>query len=68
MVKLLGKLTNERVSRMIESLEYVKKNELIAKDTYQMDIYSENIPKMKPGMFVNLRVDGFILRRPLSIC
>lgn len=53
---------------MIESLEYVKKNELIAKDTYQMDIYSENIPKMKPGMFVNLRVDGFILRRPLSIC
>lgn len=53
---------------MIETVEYVKVNKKIAKDTYRMDIYSDNTHKMKPGMFVNLKVDGYILRRPLSIC
>lgn len=43
-------------------------NERIAKDTYRMEIQARMASEMLPGQFVNIKVDGYLLRRPISIC
>lgn len=43
-------------------------NACIAKDTYRMELETEIAKQMKPGQFVNIQIDGFLLRRPISIC
>lgn len=45
----------------------VKENIKIAKDTYKMTFQSELARTMKPGQFVNIKIEGFMLRRPISI-
>ena len=45
----------------------VKTNEKIAKNTYRMTL-SGDMAGVKAGGFVNLRLDGFYLRRPISVC
>ena len=45
----------------------VKTNEKIAKNTYRMTL-SGDMTGVKSGGFVNLRLDGFYLRRPISVC
>lgn len=45
----------------------IKSNDLIAKDTYQMEIFDENSSSIRPGQFVNIKVPGYSLRRPISI-
>lgn len=52
---------------MIKS-QTIKSNELIAKDTYKMVIFCEKTSDIKPGQFVNIKIDGFSLRRPISVC
>ena len=44
-----------------------KKN--LAKDIYDLEIYCPEIAKeAKCGQFLNIKVDGFMLRRPISLC
>ena len=43
-------------------------NEKIAKDTYQMVLQPEEMPVILAGQFVNIKIDGLLLRRPISIC
>lgn len=43
-------------------------NEEIAKDTYRMEMQAEIAADMQPGQFVNIQIDSFFLRRPISIC
>lgn len=46
----------------------IEKKEL-KKDVFSFWLYSEKIAKSaKPGQFVNVLVEGFSLRRPISIC
>ena len=49
----------------------VTSNERIAKDVYRMELSIANeqlsMPH-RPGQFVNLLVEGFYLRRPISVC
>lgn len=45
----------------------VTENIKIAKDTYKMTMEWEKSSTMRPGQFVNVQVDGFMLRRPISI-
>lgn len=52
---------------MREDIGIVQSNEIIALDTYKMIIQSNLGEEMKPGQFVNIKVNGFMLRRPLSI-
>lgn len=52
---------------MIIQKQTVMVNKEIAKDTFLMRLTCENTSQMKPGMFVNVQVDGYPLRRPLSI-
>ncbi|MDL2276900.1 dihydroorotate dehydrogenase electron transfer subunit [Breznakia sp. OttesenSCG-928-G09] len=42
-------------------------NEKIANDTYKMVLQPETIPIILPGQFVNIKVDGNMLRRPISV-
>ena len=42
-------------------------NEKIAANTYKT-VLAGDISDIKPGQFVNIRLDGFYLRRPISVC
>lgn len=52
---------------MTESIFTVISNEKIAKNTYKI-ILSGNTDGGRPGQFVNIKIDGFFLRRPISVC
>lgn len=52
---------------MTESVFTVISNEKIAKNTYKM-LLSGNTDGARPGQFVNIKIDGFFLRRPISVC
>lgn len=45
----------------------VKDNEQIAKGVYLMRLLG-NTDEIKAGQFVNIKLDGFYLRRPISVC
>ena len=45
----------------------VIKNEKIAKNTYEMTLTGD-VEGIRAGQFVNFKLDGFYLRRPISIC
>ena len=48
----------------------IKENQLIAKNTYRLILVGDlsNKTTYRPGSFVNLKIPGFYLRRPISIC
>ena len=46
----------------------ISSNECIAKDVYCMKLVGDTSDIRRPGQFVNLTLDGFFLRRPISIC
>ena len=41
-------------------------NREIAKNTFEMKLECSH--NFKPGQFVNIKIDGFYLRRPISVC
>ncbi len=43
-------------------------NEKIARDVYKLVLYGDTSDITLPGQFVNIALDGFFLRRPLSVC
>ncbi len=43
-------------------------NKKIAKNTYEMTLSGDTSHITRPGQFVNLKLDGFFLRRPISVC
>ena len=45
----------------------VKSNEKIAKNTYKMCLLGDT-EGISAGQFVNFKLDGFYLRRPISVC
>lgn len=52
---------------MKEDIGIILSNERIAEDTYKMMIESKLPADMKPGQFVNIKVEEHFLRRPISI-
>ncbi len=46
----------------------IEKNECIAKNTYKMKLIGDTKAFKKPGQFLNVKLDGFYLRRPISVC
>ena len=44
------------------------KNELIASDVYLMKLKGDTSQLTKSGQFINIALDGFYLRRPISVC
>ena len=45
----------------------IKSNEQIAKNVYRMQLCGDTMG-IQPGQFVNIRVQGQFLRRPISVC
>lgn len=43
-------------------------NKKIAEKTYFMSLEGDTSAITKPGQFINIKLDGFFLRRPISIC
>jgi len=43
-------------------------NERIAKNTYECKLAGDTSDITAPGQFVNIKLDGFYLRRPISVC
>ena len=52
---------------MKDVLFTVTSNKLIAKNTYEM-VLEGDTEGIRAGGFVNIKIDGFYLRRPISVC
>ena len=52
---------------MKDTLFILKEQTLIAKNTYEM-VLEGDTEGISAGQFVNLKLDGFYLRRPISVC
>jgi len=46
----------------------INSNELIAKSVYRMTLTGDTSDITNCGQFVNIKLDGFYLRRPISVC
>lgn len=46
----------------------IESNERIAKDVFRMKLQGETGAITAPGQFINLKIDGLFLRRPISVC
>ncbi len=46
----------------------LKSNKKIAKNTYEWVLAGDQTDIGKAGQFVNIKLDGFYLRRPISVC
>ncbi len=53
---------------MKQTIFTVESNVKIAKDVYLMVLSGDTEDITKPGQFVNIKLDGFFLRRPISVC
>ena len=52
---------------MKQSIFETADNRRIAENTYLMRLYGDTSEITRPGQFVNIQLDGFYLRRPISI-
>lgn len=53
---------------MVQSYYTIVSNTLIADNTYEMVLSGATDEITAPGQFINIKIDGFFLRRPISIC
>lgn len=53
---------------MKQSVFTVEENIKIAENTYKMVLAGDTSAIRGPGQFVNIKLDGFYLRRPISVC
>ena len=53
---------------MQDILFTITENEKIAKDVFRMRLQGDTSAITAPGQFVNIRLEGFYLRRPISVC
>ena len=45
----------------------IMSNKQIAKNVYEMILEGETTYITRPGQFINIEIDGFYLRRPISV-
>ena len=53
---------------MKQSIFTVKRNEALTSSVYKMTLEGDTSPITAPGQFVNIRLAGKFLRRPISVC
>lgn len=53
---------------MKQSWFTIESNEKIAKDIMKMQLEGDTSAILSPGQFVNIKLDGMFLRRPISVC
>ena len=53
---------------MKQGIFRITSNEKIARDIFKMTLSGDTSAITAPGQFVNIKLDGFFLRRPISVC
>ncbi len=53
---------------MEEKIFILESNKRLAKDTFEMVLSGDTKAITKPGQFVNVKIEGEFLRRPISVC
>ena len=53
---------------MTQGLYEIRSNVKIARDVYEMTLSGDTSAVTTPGQFINIKLDGFFLRRPISVC
>lgn len=53
---------------MKQGIFRITSNEKIARDIFKMTLAGDTSAIAAPGQFVNIKLDGFFLRRPISVC
>lgn len=53
---------------MNKDIYTIKENYKIAKNTFKMVLEGNTSSLTNPGQFINILIDGFYLRRPISVC
>ena len=53
---------------MKQEIFEITENIMIAPDVYKMHLTGDTSQIKCPGQFVNIKLDGFFLRRPISLC
>ena len=53
---------------MKQQILKVTENVRIAENVWKMVLESPELEEQKPGQFVNIKLDGLYLRRPISVC
>ena len=52
---------------MKDTILTITENVNIAKNVYRMTLHGDVSAIKNPGEFINIRLDGFYLRRPISV-
>ncbi len=53
---------------MKQQILKITENIRVAEKVYKMVLEGPDLEEQKPGQFVNIRLDGLYLRRPISVC
>ena len=53
---------------MYQGFYEIKSNVKLTEDVYEMVLEGDTSSITAPGQFINIKLDGFYLRRPISIC
>ena len=53
---------------MYQGIYEIKSNTQLTDSIYEMVIIGDTSSVTAPGQFINIKIDGFYLRRPISIC
>ena len=53
---------------MTKGMYEVLSNKRIAQDTYEMELSGDTSSLERPGQFINIKIEGLYLRRPISVC
>jgi dihydroorotate dehydrogenase electron transfer subunit len=56
------------IMAMNKQVCYVRSNYMIAEQTHILQLYHNEGFKMFPGQFINIKINNFLLRRPMSVC
>jgi len=53
---------------MNQSIFEIIRNDALTENVFQMVLRGDTSAITAPGQFVNIRIDGLFLRRPISVC
>ena len=53
---------------MTQGIYKILSNVKIARDVYEMVLAGDTSAITAPGQFINIKIEGLYLRRPISIC
>ena len=53
---------------MNQGIYEITHNNKLAEGVYEMGLSGDTSQITRPGQFINIKIDGFFLRRPISVC